>query len=195
MNYLVHLFLAGPDPLERLGQLAGDFVKGPLTGRYPSAFERGLRLHRRLDAFAGEHPACRKSRARLDPALRLWRGVLVDVYYDHFLARDWEKYADLPLSVYSAGVYADLRRYDAILPEGLRRLAPAMTSGDWLTSYADPDVIPLVLSRMAQRRPRFAPLAAGIGEFDRCRDGLAADFGRFIADARLWARQQEESER
>jgi acyl carrier protein phosphodiesterase len=32
----------------------------------------------------------RQTRNRLDPAWRHWRGVLVDVFYDHFLARDFE---------------------------------------------------------------------------------------------------------
>lgn len=186
MNYLTHLYLSEPDPLARLGNLAGDFVKGPLTGRYPAAFERGLLLHRRIDLFAHHHLACRRSRARLDPSLRLCRGVLVDIFYDHFLARSWDDYASLPLATFAQSVYADLQRCAPLLPEGLRRIAPRMIADDWLLSYRERATVALVLQRMAQRRPVLAPLARGMAEFETHEAGLLDDFRVFIADLRAW---------
>ena len=121
MNYLLHLYLSPREPLVRLGSLAGDFVKGRLDDRFHPEVTQGLRLHRQLDVFAHHDPSFTASRHRLDPALGLYRGVLVDIFYDHFLAVCWDDYHPEPLERYARGVYADLRRYDGRLPEGLRR--------------------------------------------------------------------------
>ena len=57
MNYLAHLHLGGPAPAQLLGSLYGDFVKGPLAGRYAADIEAAIRLHRRIDVFTDAHPA------------------------------------------------------------------------------------------------------------------------------------------
>lgn len=187
MNYLLHLYLSEAEPLARLGNLAGDFVKGPLVGRYPPAFERGLLLHRRIDLFAHHNDACRRSRQRLDPGLGLLRGVLVDIYYDHFLARCWDDYANQPLADFAREVYAELHQYDLLLPEGLRRLAPRMSAADWLVSYRERRTVALVLERMAPRRPALARLADGSAEFARHEPQLLEDFHAFMADILSWS--------
>lgn len=186
MNYLVHLYLAEDEPLARLGNLAGDFVKGRIDERYPPALARGLVLHRQIDVFAHYDPAFNASRHRLDPGLGLYRGVLVDVFYDHFLAAQWDAYHPLPLERYVAGIYADLQRFDALLPEGLRRIAPRMIADNWLLSYRQRDIVALVLDRMAGRHPSRAPLAAGMREFELHEAALADDFTEFMTRARAW---------
>lgn len=186
MNYLVHLYLSPDEPLVRLGNLAGDFVKGRIDEHYPPALAQGLRLHRQLDVFAHYDPAFIASRQRLDPALKLYRGVLVDVFYDHFLAAHWDEYHPWPLARYAEAVYADLQRYEALLPDGLRRIAPRMIEGDWLVSYRERRIVSLVLDRMARRDARYAPLAAGVGELEKHRPELEADFCAFMGRARQW---------
>ncbi len=99
MNYLAHAVLAGPDPLLRLGGLMGDFVKGPLSpapAHLPERLTQGLRLHRAIDAYAETHPAFCTSRARVSAPRRRVAGIMVDMFYDHFLARGWAAWPTAP---------------------------------------------------------------------------------------------------
>lgn len=185
MNYLVHSHLSPQQPLVRLGSLAGDFVKGRIDERWDGELARGLALHRRLDAFAHDDPAFNRSRQRLNPDLGLYRGVLVDIFFDHFLACHWSRFSPLSLEVYAAGVYDDLRRFNDLLPPGLQRVAPRMMEHDWLVSYRDREVVELVLRRMSGRG-RHAGLAAGAGELARHYAGVEDDFFLFMTAAQDW---------
>lgn len=93
MNYLAHLHLGGDAPPQLLGSLYGDFVKGPLAGRWPTEIEAAIRLHRRIDAFTDSHPLQARARARFPAARRRTAGMLLDLFFDHCLARDWVEYA------------------------------------------------------------------------------------------------------
>jgi acyl carrier protein phosphodiesterase len=183
VNYLVHLYLAGPDPELQLGGLMGDFVKGPLDDRYPPGIVAGLRLHRAIDHLAATSPHCRDSRRRLDPRFGHTRAVLVDIFYDHFLARDWERYHPLPLAEFAAAAYQLLRVNRALLPPELARIAPRMAEHDWLTTYRERATLDLALRRIAARLSRPTALGEGAAELERCGAELREDFRGFMAEA------------
>ena len=89
MKFLGHCLLAGADPGLRIGGLTGDFFKGPLLGHRPAQIAAGVALHRRIDSFADTHPAYRRSRARVGSGRQRFAGVMIDMFYDHFLAAHW----------------------------------------------------------------------------------------------------------
>lgn len=181
MNFLAHLHLSGDDPDVITGNMMGDFVKGRLEGRFPPRITLGLKLHRRIDSFAGSHPAFQASRQRIDPRFGLYRAVLVDLFYDHFLAAHWERFSAEPLADFIVRSEAVVRSRAAHLPERLEQVVPAIF-GEWIPSYADPDGIGRVLVRMAARIGRANPLADGARELLRGYDGLRDDFFRFYPD-------------
>jgi acyl carrier protein phosphodiesterase len=181
MNFLAHLHLSGDDPDVITGNMMGDFVKGRLEGRFPPRITLGLNLHRRIDSFAGSHPAFQASRQRIDPRFGLYRAVLVDLFYDHFLAAHWERFSAEPLADFIVRSEAVVRSRAAHLPERLEQVVPAIF-GEWIPSYADPDGIGRVLVRMAARIGRANPLADGARELLRGYDGLRDDFFRFYPD-------------
>lgn len=183
MNYLVHLYLAGADPDLQLGGLMGDFVKGPLDDRYPPGIVAGLRLHRRIDALAAVSPACGASRRRLAPDFGHTRAILVDIFYDHFLARHWRDFHPQPLPEFAAAAYRLLDERRELLPPGLARIAPHMTARDWLTSYRERAVIDTVLQRIAARLRRPTAMGAGAAELERCGTELLGDFQAFMKEA------------
>jgi acyl carrier protein phosphodiesterase len=184
VNYLVHLYLAGSDPELQLGGLMGDFVKGPLDSRYPPGIVAGLRLHRRIDAFAATEAHCRTSRQRLHPRFGHTRAVLVDLFYDHFLALHWEDFHHLPLPTFAAEVYRLLEINREILPAGLARIAPRMKELDWLTSYRELTSVEIALQRMASRLSRPTAMGEGVIELERCGEELRGDFRGFMLAAR-----------
>ncbi len=190
MNFLAHALLAGDAAPDRIGGLLGDFVKGPLPAGLPPDLAAGVALHRAIDSFADRHPAFIASRARISPLRRRVGGVLVDLFYDHLLARDWSEHAPGTLAEYTDQVYSLLDDFDAFLPEMARDVAARMRTHDWLTSYQHVEAVGEAIDRMAVyrlRRPN--PLAGGIEEFLADPEGFASDFGQFLPDALRFARE------
>jgi acyl carrier protein phosphodiesterase len=189
VNYLVHFFLAGDDDELRLGNLLGDFVKGRVERfEHPGLTERlrtGIQMHRTIDAFSDRHPAVHRSKRILAPEYGRLSGVIVDVFYDHVLARRWTEYHPRPLSVYTQDVYRTLGGNLHRLPAGIHPLVESMTRGDWLRGYASPRGIERALQGMAKRRP----VAATIGTAGRLLadhfDRFSRDFEEFLPDLRV----------
>jgi acyl carrier protein phosphodiesterase len=186
MNILMHLLLSGPEPELLVGNLMGDFVKGRLDERFPPAIRRGIQLHRAIDVFAGANADFRQSRLRLDPAFGLYRGVLVDLFYDHFLAVSWDAYAPRPLPVFLHQSQAVVTAHEGILPERLRSLIPGMFT-ELLPSYVELAGIDRALGRMARRLSRPNPLAEGGRELRRHYRSLEEDFHRFYPQIAAYA--------
>lgn len=183
MNYLVHLYLAGTDPGLQLGALMGDFVKGPVPGGLPDKLALGLHLHRRIDTLAQNSSHTRQSRRKLHRKFGHGRGIIIDIFYDHFLASSWENYSPHPLPEFAAQVYQLLRDNHDLLPSGLQRILPFMIEHNWLVSYQHLDVVARALERTAQRLSRPLPLAEGIEDLVTHEVALRHDFKCFIAEA------------
>ena len=187
MNFLAHAWLAGESPADRLGGLMGDFVKGMLPAGLPPDVAEGVRLHRRIDVFAETHPAFQRSRARVSPERRRVAGVMVDMFYDHFLARHWDRFHGVPLEHFSAAMYALMEANGGLLPPRLAAILPRMRESDWLGSYRSADVIAMALDRMAHRLRRANPLTGSGAELFADYAGFEADFFEFIAAAEAFA--------
>ena len=192
MNFLAHAYLADGSAESLVGSLMGDFVKGPLDGRHGPALTRAMILHRRVDSYTDAHPVVVGSRARVSPARRRYAGILVDLFFDHFLARHWEDYSDLALEAFTAGVYEALRHNHALLPERLQFIAPRMAAMDWLASYRQVDAISLALDRMGERLKRGNALLGSATELAANYGAFEADFRTFFPDVVRFARVQQE---
>ncbi|SDI31700.1 Acyl carrier protein phosphodiesterase [Pseudomonas delhiensis] len=178
MNYLAHLHLGGSQPAQLLGSLYGDFVKGPLAGRWPADVEAAIRLHRRIDAFTDSHPLVHAAKLRFPAGRRRLAGVLLDVFFDHCLARDWDTFSNEPLSEFTRRVYGVLNQTPQ-LPERLARIAPRMAAQDWLGSYRDFAVLQDVLAGMARRLSRPGLLDGAWEELAERYQVLSDDFRAF----------------
>ena len=155
MNFLAHLVLAGSSPAWRVGCLLPDLVRGPLGRDLDPAVARGVERHRRVDRRTDSHPATARSVARLQPSHGRLSGILVDVFFDHFLASDWPAYCSQTLDGFTRAVYDDLRTHATTLaPPGVEPIFQRMARQDWLGSYATLDGIELTLWRMSQHMTR-----------------------------------------
>jgi len=179
MNFLGHLYLSGNDPELQVGNLMGDFVKGPLAGRFPAGIEQGLRLHRWIDSAANRDRSFLESRERLDPCFGLYRGVLVDLFYDHFLATEWQAYHPRPFESFLHDAFATARDHSAVMPERFLKLLPVIFT-ELIPSYREVAGIDSALQRMAARRKRPSPLGSGVRELVRHYGELRADFRSFL---------------
>jgi acyl carrier protein phosphodiesterase len=190
MNFLAHLFLAGGDPELIVGNLLGDFVKGRLSGHFPAGIERGIVLHRRIDSFTGRNRHFQRSKRRLDVSFGHYRGVLVDLFYDHFLAVHWDEYSDVPLQPFLSGTQQIVREYEEILPERLRRIVPVIFA-ELLPSYLELKGIDLALQRMSHLIARANRLGEGGEELRRHYDELYGDFLEFLPEMLRFVRERK----
>jgi acyl carrier protein phosphodiesterase len=183
MNYLAHTFLSRHSPDAIVGAVLGDFVKGALDGSYPRVVREAILLHRAIDRYTDSHPVPLASRLLVSPARRRFAPILVDVFYDHFLARCWGEFCDIPLPQFSAYVYEALLARPSLLPARLQWVAPRMAADDWLGAYAALDGIDAAVNGIARRMQRFPRAAALRGGGDELRANYAAfehDFRSFF---------------
>jgi acyl carrier protein phosphodiesterase len=179
MNFLFHMLLSGEDEQVLVGNFMGDFVKGPLLDRFPERISQGVKLHRRIDSFASRDELFQQSRRRLDPHYGLYRGVLIDLFYDHFLVTEWKNWSKEPLESYLARTRAIIEGHLTELPERMQPLVPVIFE-DLLPSYGEVSGIGRALERMSRRVTRANPLAGGESELLRHYGELRTDFRSFM---------------
>ena len=139
MNYLAHAWLARHSDDAILGALLGDFVFGQSNlPEWPPAIRAEIVRHRRIDQYTDAHPAVVAARGLFDAAgLRRYAGIVLDVYFDHCLARGWARWNETPLQDFTARVYRVLLVHRDELPPRLQAIAPRMAAHDWLDSYRE----------------------------------------------------------
>lgn len=136
MNFLAHLYLSPENEDILVGNFMADAIKGNSYLKFNKDIQRGIRLHRKIDEFTDKHPLFRQSTAKLKPTYRLYSSVIVDIYYDHFLARNWDLYAEVGLIEFAAQAYKILAKHYLTLPARYKRILPFMIAQNWLVSYA-----------------------------------------------------------
>lgn len=181
MNYLAHIYLADKDEKNILGNFLGDFVNKSLEDNYEVSIKNGIFMHRKLDSFTDSNAIFMESRNRISRENRRFGGVLIDVFYDHFLAKNWSTYSDLPLEVFADNFYGLLKRYTYCLPEKLLERMPYMIEENWLFSYKNIENIKIVLDRISMRFSRSNHLLISpVEELTRNYEALENDFKRFF---------------
>lgn len=151
MNHLAHLYLSQTNTDLMVGNFIADRVKGKDFQHFSLGIQKGIEMHRAIDTFTDEHPVVLKSKKRLFPVYHKYASVIVDMYYDHILAKNWEDYSPIPLSLFAQNTYKVLASKSNEMPEASKRVLTYMTSGDWLSSYATENGINKALSGLASR--------------------------------------------
>ncbi|MGV3640326.1 MAG: ACP phosphodiesterase [Adhaeribacter sp.] len=151
MNYLAHAFLSGPDEQLLVGNFIADSVRGSQLGQFPEGIAAGIVLHRQIDTFTDLHPVVQQSKHLLRPAYSKYAGVIADIYYDHFLAVNFQHYAAQTLADYVQQVYAVVQRHEEFLPDKVKYFLPYMMEQNWLLNYAHLGGIHRSLSGLSRR--------------------------------------------
>ena len=151
MNFLAHLYLSGNDEEVMLGNLLADFLKGSNRKEFSKGIQRGIDLHHKIDEYTDSHPIVEQSKIRLRPNFSHYSPVVSDVYFDHFLAANFDKYSNTNLSKYARNCYRILAKNNKIFPQNLRRFIAIMRFENLLVYYSTVEGIDVIFNRMAKR--------------------------------------------
>ena len=191
MNFLAHFHLAWPDEGLVAGGLEGDYYKGPLRGELPPGLERGVQLHRAIDAYTDQHPLIVEMRDRFPAGLRRYSGILIDLCFDHYLSRHWTQFSATPLTDFTGQVYTVLGRHEPALSDGARRMLRRMVEYDILGLYGDWDSVPRSAARIGERFRRTNPLTDVDQHLQPVRDALEVTFLEFYPQLQRFSDEWE----
>ena len=180
MNYLGHLYLSGSDPLVTVGNFMADAVKGRDLSRFDPRIEQGIRLHRAIDTFTDTSELQREGRARAHAHAGRYASVVMDMFYDHLLAKNWEAFHNEPLPVFAERMYKLLLAHEYLMPERTRRMLPYMVHGDWLNTYASIEGVGRALAGLARRVPKGAPMVGAERVLEEHLELYTAEFNTFL---------------
>lgn len=182
MNILAHGYLSGRNESLLIGNFIGDFIKGdPVSPRHTlTAGEiAGVRLHRAIDSFTDAHPDVAAVRALLRPRCHKYAGAAVDIFFDHFLASNFQQLTGEPLSEFVPYFYQTLQSNVARLPSPAARMADYMIRQDWLTNYKFMDGIDRSLKGVARRTAYPSGLDTAIEDLERYYNQIGEHFSYF----------------
>ena len=151
MNFLAHIYLSGNNDLLKIGNFIADGIRGNHYLDYPEELRKGILLHRSIDTFTDAHPIYRQSKHRLHEKYGHYSGVIMDIVYDHYLAKNWMNYSNEKLEIYAHTFYKLLQYNYEILPEKIQKMMPYMIARNWLVSYASLEGLEMILFQMDYR--------------------------------------------
>lgn len=182
MNYLAHIYLSGDNDLVTIGNFIADGIKGKSYKKYPKDIQIGILLHRNIDTFTDAHEVVRQSTKRLHKKYGHYSGIIVDILYDHFLAKNWSNYCDVPLNSYVEHFYDLLETHYELLPLRIQNMMPYMMTGNWLVNYASIDGISKALEGMDRRTKNRSGMNEAVNELELFYSDFETEFSTFFEE-------------
>lgn len=190
MNFLAHIYLSFGDDEITVGNFIADSIRGNKFKHLPDRVQKGIILHREIDTFTDTHPIPKISSKKLHINYSHYSRVIVDIFYDHFLAKNWNSYSDEPLAFFVNRFYDLLEDNCAILPEGVQRMMPYMISDNWLLNYANLEGISKVLNGMNRRTKNKSKMNFAIIDLEEHYDAFELEFTAFFEELVVFSKQK-----
>jgi len=180
MNFLAHLVLSPKETDFISGNIAADFLKGPDRKFVSKGVQSGISMHRFVDQFTDTHVLVKTSKDRVKNHFRLLSGVLIDVFYDHFLAKDFELIANISLEEFCEYFYKTLEKNISELPPKLQQFIPVMIRENILFSYRRLAGIQTALTRINLRVTKKFSVGLAMAILNDMYDFLENDFRQYF---------------
>jgi acyl carrier protein phosphodiesterase len=190
MNFLAHIYLSEDNDLIKIGNLMADGIRGKHFESYPLEIQKGIILHRFIDTYTDAHLVFRQSTKRLHEKYHHYAGVIVDVFYDHFLAKNWSHYSDEKLELYVARFYQSLQDNYEVLSERTKGMMPYMINQNWLVSYQTTEGINRILTQMDSRTKNESKMRFATHELIEYYTDFEQEFTTFFEDLKKQSHQK-----
>lgn len=184
MNFLAHLYLSGESTGVRIGNFIGDYVKGNSYNKFSPEIQKGILLHRRIDEFTDKHPMVKQSASLLQEHYGRYSGIIVDMFYDHYLAVNWNHYSDVELSRFVSGVHRMLILNYFKMPGRVKRFLPFLIKNRGLENYRNINGIERALRIMSEYSSLPAKTDLAIKVLNENYDRLNNDFKSFFPEVK-----------
>ncbi len=182
MNFLAHLYLSSEEEEIIFGNFIADSVKGKVFETYSKRVQHGILLHREIDRYTDQHEVFKQSKIRLSKKYRMYSGVIVDIFYDHFLAKNWNDYSDKELKSFVSQTYLMLVNHFKILPPRSKRILPFMIAQNWLVNYSNLNDLRKVFKGMSRRTSNSAGMLNAVDDLEEHYDFFENEFKLFFPD-------------
>lgn len=190
MNFLAHIYLSFDDREIGLGNFFADHIRGNKFSHYPERIQKGIRLHREIDTFTDAHPIARQSSKRLHKNYGHYSQIIVDIYYDHFLAKNWKSYSPVPLVEYVERFHGLLEENFALLPAATQHMLPYMIGENWLVGYASLEGIAKALGGMDRRTRHRSKMNRAIMDLEEHYMAFETEFTAFFKELILFSQER-----
>jgi len=192
MNFLAHIYLSGTNPRIQIGNFMGDGIRGKDYKHYHTDIQLGVLLHRSIDSFTDFHPVFRQSKHRLVPKYNHFSGIIVDMFYDHFLAKEWHLYHHGQLEDFAADFYQNLEKYKDELNIKTRELLPYITQQNWLIRYANLTDLQQILKQMDHRFSIKSNMHEAVEDLYEYYEVFQREFHLFFKDLMIHAETEKQ---
>jgi acyl carrier protein phosphodiesterase len=182
MNFLAHLYLSQNNTNLMIGNFIADHIRGNNYEHFSKEIQQGVFLHRAIDTFTDAHKVVRKSKRRLHARYRHYDGVIIDIFYDYFLAKNWADFSEIPLSLYTDSVNELFHKISAELPIKSQQFIKYMIEYNILFNYKYKDGIEKVLNGMNHRTKGKSKMNLAIEDLRNLEAELQEDFNLFFKD-------------
>lgn len=190
MNFLAHIYLSGNNDLIKIGNFMADGIRGKDYQAFPPDIQKGILLHRAIDTFTDAHPLFRQGTKRLHEKYHHYAGVILDVFYDHFLSKNWNAYSTEKLEDYAASFYQLLDDNYDLLTDRTKHMLPIMKAHNWLVSYASVEGIGRILFNMDRRSGNTSKMSSATTELEQYYQEFEAEFTQFFAEIQQMAHEK-----
>lgn len=188
MNFLAHLFLSENNTNIMIGNFIADHIKGNQFSHFDEEIQQGILLHREIDTFTDAHPIVRKSKRRLHKRYGHYGGVIIDIFYDYFLAKNWIQYSEIPLALFTSAIYKLFQNKSSELPVKSQNFINYMIEYDILYNYQFKNGIAKVLNGMNQRTKGKSQMNLAIEDLELLQSELEDDFTLFFRDLQAFTK-------
>ena len=186
MNWLAHLFLSKPTVEARLGNLLADLVKGTNRQKLSPRFNTGIECHLLIDRFTDRHLIVKGSKTRINGDYKRYSGVLVDIFYDHILARNWQSYSEVSLSEFTEEIYTSFFKNLNDIPMSTSKTIEQMINEKWLNSYCTMLGVERALirikKRLSDKHNKIFIVSNALKQLENQYEGFEEDFKIFFPD-------------
>ncbi|GEC71511.1 ACP phosphodiesterase [Flavobacterium flevense] len=190
MNFLAHIYLSGNNDFIKIGNFMADGIRGKQFENFSYEIQKGILLHRAIDTFTDAHPVFRESTKKLHERYHHYAGVIVDIFYDHFLAKNWKMYSDENLEEYISRFYQSLHKHYDLLSEKTKGMLPYMEKQNWLLSYQSVAGIHQILSQMDRRTNNQSNMRFATEELKKHYTDFEQEFTVFFEELRAYCSQK-----
>jgi acyl carrier protein phosphodiesterase len=188
MNFLAHIYLSGENDHLKIGNFMADGIHGKNFDEYPIDVQKGIRLHREIDSFTDFHPIFRQSKHRLHERYGHYSGVIMDIFYDHFLAKNFSKYSAIPLEEFVSDFFQVLDANFEILTPRFKKILPTLKKENWFLLYATTEGLSHILYMMDRRTKLQYKMQFSVEELELFYTEFENEFTLFFAEMKAFVK-------